>query len=539
MSNARAGLLGLSLLVVALAPRMARGADLGTVPQHGVYELRLAGPRLSAADAPARDVELFVTFRHESGKPELRLPGFWDGDGKGGPEGDVFAVRFCPTKPGKWTVVRTESNRPELRGRREGDTLACTPSKHPGFWVPDGRWYKRSADGSHPFVVGNTHYSFLSRRNDQGPVKTDPVEDVRRNAEYFGKLRFTLMSDRYPDPDDTPFLDDAGEPSDDGKYSFRPNPRWFRTRADPVIAEAHRVDLACDLILCGPDTRDSRSTLRDEAGARAGLSYVAARYGAYPNVWFCLSNEYDIRDPAYTPAQVVRAGVYLRGRLAYPNPVSVHRDAGDWNPALNGAWHDHVIFQGKIKTLDEAADAAVRNFGIGGGDKPVVNDENAYQGDGDGFSEADTAEGCFGTFLGGAYATTGEKYSEKLGQYFWGGFDESAHTAARGLRYLREYVNRSVPFWTMQPLPLADTPFAGIGVRARVLGRAGEGYVLGTSGRGEHRVELPPGRWDVVQVDLMSRTTRTLAEGAAGTFSFATPDSRAVLTHFARRQQDG
>jgi hypothetical protein len=530
LAHSRIVSVGWALAAVAMCstPRRSSAEHLGEVAKFGVIELTLRGPDVGSADAPARDVELAMTFRHESGALDVRVHGFWDGDGRGGRRGNVFKVRFCPARPGRWEVVDTASNRAELNGQRHGDTLACTESQHPGLWIADGRWYRRS-DGSHPFIVGNTHYSFLSRRNDRGAVASDPVDDVRRNREHFSKLRFALTADRYPDPDLKPFLDDSGAQTDDGRFSHRPNPQWFHHRVDPVIAEGHRADLICDIILCGPDTRESRSTLR--GNPRPWLRYAAARYASYPNVWFCLANEWDIKEPKYTPAEMKAAGAALRSFLPHATPISVHGAPARWNPALSGAWHDHVIIQHKLKKLGEAADSAARNFEAGGG-KPVVNDENAYQGAGDKFSEADTVEGCFGTFLGGAYASTGEKYGNKLGQYFWGGFDAEAHSAAPRLGYLRDYVDRSVRFWAMRPLEAGQTPFAAIdGVR--VLGTPGEEYVVGTSRAvREARVELPPGKWRVTQVDLMKRQTRALAEDSAGRFRFTAPDSRAVMTHF-------
>lgn len=536
MPNRQTALIVCSLLGLAIIfPHPVRAADRGNVPQYGVLDIPFAGPELGPTDTPARDVELAVTFRHESGDPAVRVHGFWDGDGRGGSRGNVFKVRFCPTKPGRWQLVETSSNHPELKGQRQGDALTCTPSTHPGFWLADGRWYKRS-DGSHPFVVGNTHYSFLSKRTHEGPVKTDPAADVRGNAKHFGKLRFALTGDRYPDPDLKPFFDDQGKPTNDGRFSHRPNPAWFHGRADPAVAEGHKVDLACDLILCGPDTRESRSTLLNDP--KPWLKYVAARYGSYPNVWFCLCNEYDIKEPKYTPERMAEAGRALRLFLAYPSPISIHAAPGDWKEPLNeGGWHDHVILQFKLKRIAEAADAAARNFPIGG-NKPVVNDENAYQGEGDKFSETDTVEGCFGTFLGGGYPTTGEKYGNKLGQYFWGSYDPAKHTAAPKLGYLRDYVNRRVRFWELEPVRLADTPFNGLPGGFRVLGKAGREYVLGSNRAiADARMTLPPGSWKVTQVDLMEMRTKTLADAAAGELRLTVPDSRAVLTHF-RKESD-
>ena len=87
-----------AILLAAPAGRVARGADLGKVPKYHVVEVTLKGPRQGPSDTPARDIELAVSFRHEGGDETVRAVGFWDGDGQGRPTGDVFKVRFCPTR---------------------------------------------------------------------------------------------------------------------------------------------------------------------------------------------------------------------------------------------------------------------------------------------------------------------------------------------------------------------------------------------------------------------------------------------------------
>lgn len=508
-----------------------RAAELGQVPLYKVTEVSFSGPELGPADTPARDVELTVTFRHESGSPEIPRLGFWAGDGRGGTRGNVFKVRFTPTRRGTWRIVKTSSNHSRLRGQWEGSSLLCVPSSLRGFWLARGRWYSRS-DGSRPFIVGNTHYSFLSRRRDNGPAKSDPVLDIRLNARYFSKLRFTLFGDRYPDPGLKPFLDQDGRQSDDGRFSLRPNPAWFHERVDPVVEEGFAQDLVCDLILCGPDTREARSTLKENP--LPWLRYVAARYGAYPNVWFCLGNEWDIKNPSYSAAAIRTAGEALRSFLPYPTPISVHGKPAPWTRALNGAWHDHVIIQRKVKKLPQAADFAAESHVLGGR-KPVVNDENGYQGKGDGFSEGDVIEGCLGTFLGGGYPTTGEKHGRKLGQYFWGGFDARAHSASDNLAYLRFYIEREVAFWRLAPQSLKGGIFAALPGSFRLLAAEDEEYVLGSNQRADHlRVKLPAGSWRVSQVDIVKKNTVEVASAASGTLTFATPASRAVLTHFRK-----
>ena len=56
-------------------------AELASTPVDCVTEVTFAGPRQTAKDSPARDVQLSATFRHESGSPQITVQGFFDGDG--------------------------------------------------------------------------------------------------------------------------------------------------------------------------------------------------------------------------------------------------------------------------------------------------------------------------------------------------------------------------------------------------------------------------------------------------------------------------
>lgn len=523
----------IALLVTSCATTGRPPAPALRAEVHAVVDLPFRA-RPPAGASPARDVTLSARFRHDSGA-ELAVAGFWDGE-------DRFVVRFCPTRAGRWTVVGVESNLPELAAQHRGEAIDAVAAGHHGFWevdagAPGRRWYRRS-DGTHQYVVGNTHYTIVSGTYVDGqPSGRDVAADVAGNARYFKKVRFSPIGDLYPAPGDGPFLDDAGAPTVDGRFSHRPNPRWFRERVDPLVQEAFRHDLIADLIMSGVDTRAARSALRAEGNGgdpTPFLRYLAARYGSYPNVWLCLVNEYDIRNPRFTPAEIADLGRRLRALLPYPTPVSVHGKSGPWDGRLNeGApWNDHVIVQNKIRHVAPAADFVRDSFARGGGDRPVIDDELAYQGEGDRFSEEDTVAAHLGAFLGGGYGTTGHKTAEKRGQYFPGTFDPSQHTAADNLGWLREVIDRDVTFWKMSPAPIAVRNGDG-GERALVW--AGEEMVLGAEGeRHGLAVTLPPGRWRVTCYDAMARTQAVLAAAAEGEVTFDTPASRAVLVHFKR-----
>ncbi len=543
----------LLVLIAPLVLAVGCAAAEQTVPLYGVHEVVFTGPVFGPTDTPARDVELVTTWQHESGGPTRTIHGFWDGDGEGGVSGNVFKVRFCPTQAGKWTLAQTTSNKPDLNGQNRSYAVTCTASDRAGFWIVDreqagGRWYRRS-NGSHPYIYGNTMYSFLSECNDKGPTGSTIADDVRKNGEYFKKVRFSITGDRYPHPQVKPFLDDAGRPTDNGDFSHRPNPTWFHQRVDLAVQTACESDLIADLILCGPDTRDSRSVL--QAAGNGGdptpiLRYLAARYGGYPNVWICLCNEFDIKQPQYSSEQIARFGRTLRQYLPYPTPMSVHASARDWHTELNTVppWNDHVIIQKKIKTLPLAADWLARNHGLGG-NIPVIDDELAYEGAGDGWSEEDVIESHLGAFLGGGYGTTGYKPANKKGHYFWGNFQALEHRAADNLGWLRQVIDENITFWRMVPTidPNAHDNvigiFTGVHPDSRVLEWPGYEYVVGTNRTAKAmRADLPAGQWLVTRHDAIRKQSEVLSTGASGVFLFDAPESRAALFHFKRVQHN-
>jgi len=517
----------------------------GNVELYGVHEVVFSGPTFGPLDSPAAEVDLVAEWCHESGQPTYRINGFWDGDGRGGASGNVFKVRFCPTKLGKWTLVRTTSNKPGLNAQRQGYSIVSVASGKRGFWEVDsqasqGRWYKRS-DGSHPYIIGNTMYSFLSQYDDKGPTGGNIAADIEGDSQYFKKVRFSITADRYPHPKDKPFLDKSGEPTDDGNFSHRPNPAWFHRRVDLAVQVGYDNDLIADLILNGPDTKDSRSVL--DAAENAGdctpiLKYMAARYGSYPNVWICLSNEFDIKDPKYTAGDIARFGRTIRQFLPYPTPVSVHASPRDWDTQLDTdpPWNDHITLQNKLKKLPIAADLVARNFRIGSASKPVIDDELAYEGKGDGWSEQDVIEAHLGAFWGGGYGTTGYKPANKKGHYFYGNFKASEHGSADNLLWLRQIVDENITFWKMAPARHFDTGdnstsiFDNIHQDFRALEWPGHEYVLGTNhARQDIRAKLPEGQWQVSCYDVISNRQKILASTATGTFNFDAPDSRAVI----------
>lgn len=555
------GLLGVATLLLALlvqqgeSPPGDTGPEVGQTPatpqdavmaRAALYELvqlDFKGPEQTPSDTPARDIELSVTFRHEEGS-DLRMLGFWDGDGAGGSTGNVFRVRFTPTLPGRWRLADVASNDPQLDDQHEGRVVMVEDRMaNAGFWISNddaasGRWFQRS-DGSHPYILGNTHYTFLSEMAGAEVGGNDIVSDVRGNARYFNKLRFSVANAWNPDPNVASFFDDDGQPTNDGTWSHRPNPSWFHDRTDRAVAAAYERDLIADLILVPPTDGAARRALKGD-NAEVYLRYVAARYGAFPNVWITLGNEI-IRLPergvevGYSVDEVIDLGQRLQRWLPYPTPVSKH-DPGRWDPELitDPQWFDHVTVFAKRRTLPEAADFIRRNHRVVS-DAPVINDEQSYEGAGDDHTTTDTIAAHVGAFVGGGYGTTGYKSEYKESQYFWGGFDPAEHQSAEHLRWLRTAIDDRVRFWRLESTEV-NVAFdqADDGWRA-LASEAGDEYVLGTnSRRTDVRARLGAGQWQVTLLDPIAMASTELDREASGEFRFDTPESSAALFHFRR-----
>jgi hypothetical protein len=527
------------------------------VPLNHIHEVTFEGSIYKATDNPVRDIELVAVWKHDEEGEIIRIHGYFDGNGQGSASGNIFKVRFCPTRTGLWTLTDVESNDPVLAGQSEGLSIRCETSGYPGFWITDPesadqRWYKRS-DGSHPYIFGNTMYTFLSEHFRGKPTGGNIAGDVRENSKYFKKIRFGITGDIYPHPTEKPFLDHQGNPTDDGSFSHRPNPKWFGERVYLAVEKAFANDLIADIILNGPDSENSRSVLKasENNGSYAPfLRYMAARYGSYPNVWFCLSNEYNIRTPRYVPEYIMEVGKELNRFLAYPVPVSVHANQGNWDDRLNadGKWYDHIIIQNKIKRLFTAADYNILNYWIGG-KKPVINDELAYEGEGDGWEEEDVIEAHLGAFAGGGYGSTGHKPAGKVGHYFSGNFDASEHHSADNLQWMREIITENITFWKMSPVFYTQVTyrdqydgsrssiFFNIHPESRVLEWKNNEYVLASNqAYGPVVAHLPDGEWLITLYDCSSMEKKVLAESATGEFSFNLPESRAVMVHVKKEK---
>lgn len=285
----------------------------------------------------ADSVMMDVVFTHKRSGETLVRPAFWDG-------GNVFLVRFAPTRPGKWKWKSSCQHDVSLDGlegtfrckKYEGDLQIY---RHGFLKAEPGRKYLTYADGTPFFYLGDTHWGMYTEEFDApGPNAGDTgagshfkyIVD-RRVAQGFTVYQsepigagFNL-ADGKVDSEDIP-----GFRAADGYYKY--------------IAGSGLVHANSEFFFAG----SMRSFVGSDGAALKALSrYWVARFGAFPVMWTLGqeidNNFYGVFDVSDNPW--VRAAEFIHGYDAYGHPLSGHQE---------NAWHTTVTGRG---TGDERRDA--------------------------------------------------------------------------------------------------------------------------------------------------------------------------------------
>ena len=142
----------LGLLVLAHSSLLAQpttpGFSSDNVPLYGAFELTVTNNKSYSNKFDYTVIELQGKFTSPSGKVINNVYGFYDGDGKGGQNGNVWRLRFMPTERGTWTYSYTWTD-----GTSGGSgSFSCVASDYRGPLQIDTKkpWYFKTMDGQ-PF----------------------------------------------------------------------------------------------------------------------------------------------------------------------------------------------------------------------------------------------------------------------------------------------------------------------------------------------------------------------------------------------------
>lgn len=285
----------------------------------------------------SENILLDVTFTHPRSGETLVRPAFWDG-------GNVFLVRFAPTREGKW---RWEASCPQdesldgLKGR-----LACVKYdgdlavyKHGFVRVEPGMKYMTYADGTPFFYLGDTHWGMYTEEfDDPGPHagNTGAESHFKYIVDRRVKQGFTVYQS---EPLGAPFKLNDGTVDSEDIPGLRKADEYYKYIAGKGLVHANGEFFFVSSM--------RRELWHDDAALRNLSRYWVARFGAFPVLW-TLAQEmdntfYGIFDAADNPW--VKVAEYIHEYDAYSHPLSGHQE---------NAWHTSVTGRG---TGDEKRDA--------------------------------------------------------------------------------------------------------------------------------------------------------------------------------------
>ncbi|HEY4310669.1 MAG TPA: pectate lyase [Pirellulales bacterium] len=479
--------------------------------------ITLDGPTAAATDSapnPFKDIRLQVVFTGPDNK-RYDVPGFFDGDGRGGPQGNVWRVRFTPDAPGKWTYqgefrggpnvaidIRPDAGQqlalPNLNGTFDvapRDPNAAGFSKWGRLRYADN-FYLKFADGPY-WIRGGTDepedlLGYQDFDNTPGKHKYaahvedwcagDPEWGEGRGHGLVGALNylakqhvnsiyFLTMNIGGDGKDVWPWIgpiNSKGSPDNDNlHYDVGKLAQW-----EIVFAHAQRLGIFLHIVFNEAEEANKRELDDGELGLERKLYYreMIARFGHHLALEWNLCEEYNLQFD-FGPERIREFADYVRAIDPYDHPITVH-SAGDPVEKLRFTFGDPrfslTSVQLNHRPIHEVTEALRSETKRAGRPLPISLDEFTLdRGQRASHIPVDDAEGhrrekIWPTYFSGGMIefilddllrTDSFKTPEreKLWKYLWNA---------------RHFMEENLPFWEMEPADQlsADAATFAVGV---------------------------------------------------------------------------
>jgi len=369
------------------------GTCIPRVEQWGLQEIVLHSDHEYENEFKA--VQLQCTFT-TTGK-SVTADGFFDDNSR-------WLIRFMPDTQGHWTF-RTKSNDSLLSGVTGEFEVTAPKQGNRGPVSVTNQFHFSLADGTPFYPLGTTTYLLFHQDRE---IQLRTFATLSRTA--FNKVRIFVMPFSSLLPGEAPFARTA-----DGKFDYdRYNPGFFG-RYESGLRDLQVLGIEADLILFHPyDIKGEFSRLSREQD-EGYIRYAVARLSAYRNVWWTLTNEFDLY-PQFGIHKDWRAlGELLEMSDPYRHLRGIHNSCVGFYDNSE-SWITHVILQDitlqrltPVPRNNSAMSLDARKVG-----KPVVVDEYGYEGDiamtWGSLAPREAVEMHWSIVMGGAYGSHGETY---------------------------------------------------------------------------------------------------------------------------------
>ena len=326
-----------------------------TFPKWSQVELEFNGPELlGMGDPNPFNILVDVDFTGPSSQV-YTIPAFFDGDGVGGMDGNVWKARFSPDETGNWTYLTTSEE--EILNSLSGgfqvnDIPGCQstlPNGLPDFTCTGrlnfvGEHYLRFANGDYWLKGGaNEPEDFLVPGVNAGFSSKQAAIDYLANK---GINSIYLMLDNI-DGDRKNIWPWVGETQAEAKL----NHERFDVARLAEWEDTFEMILERGLVLHIVFEDDSAWT-----GFNREMYYreMVARFGHFNGLYWNLAEEYN---EVYSANQIKGYAQILSDLDAYDHPLTVHQQGSlsNWEPFLGDPLFDLTSFQTSSEPQNPAA----------------------------------------------------------------------------------------------------------------------------------------------------------------------------------------
>jgi hypothetical protein len=438
-----------------------RGEDsIGTFAKWSKVEIQLLGPASQGMSKSANPFKVPVEVRFTGPGGTFLVPAFYDGDGKGGLDGNVWKVRFSPNAAGTWTYTSQSSNA-LLNGRtntfqvtQPAGCAAYTPGGLPNFrcvgrlesvgahylkFADGPYWLKGGEDEPEDFLAPGRNVGFSSKE-----AAIDYLAGKGVNSLYL--MTHNIEGDKR---NVWPWVGSSESAARSNHEHFDPVKlaqweRWF----DHMQSRGIVIHLVLE--------DDSGWT-----GFNRSMYYreLIARFGHYNGLYWNIAEEYNEN---YSASQVKGFAQTIRDLDAYDHPITVHNEGAlsMWNPFVGDRRFDLTSFQKNDTPHNAAAVEWFQKVENSGWTVPISFDETGALGTG---ARDLTREIVWSVYTGGANF---EMLTQPINNFADFGRHFEDMTRARG-------VVESLPFHQMRPSNSLLT-----GGKGYVFAQAGQAYLV-------------------------------------------------------------
>ncbi len=514
--------------------------------QYEMYEIVLKG---SAPEGSEASVDVSAVISHNGQKKQVR--GFYAGNG-------VYKIRFLPEESGlySWKVT----GRLSAEGSAEAEPAA--EGEH-GIVRASGEHYAYE-DGTWFYPFGTTVYA-LAHQTDE--LMDQTIDTIAHSP--FNKVRMCVFPKHYNYNHNEPAYyafrsekpeeeESAGEAAK--KYGVwnpdHPDFRFWDAFEDKIF-RLGRLGVQVDLILFHPYDRWGFASMSMEKNLTY-LDYLLRRFAAIPNLWWSMSNEYDLT-PAKSLDDWHTLEEYVAANDPYRHLISSHNCFHFYDASRPAITHDSL----QVKVVNMVASERARLH------KPVMIDECCYEGNlaeyWGSISGKEMTSRFWQAVTTGGYCTHGETFLDKDADedsaiVWWAKGGRLTGESPKRIAWLRRLVEsfkapidpvvskwdvlKAAPAEKLQTLAAQMPESTAIMLRAmscmteaeKVLMNAGEfgyeGHVddriflwyLNRQTFGRFQIELPEdGRYKVEVLDTWNMTRETVAEDVSGNYKVTLP----------------